>query len=181
MSWRNTEEEAMGRLEGSSQEADPEMELSEPLWKDDNEDNHEAEEPCENDSLLQFLLEVTQMLESCCIGSTESPETLWDYCASGGKESDGEEERCQEQTSGAGESQLDILAKDEEELFLEREGETEDSSGEPPSDELHSPEMSAQALDQDGSDSSSAASVLDSTGSPNVHLIFTPQAAAKLE
>ncbi|XP_063025095.1 bromodomain-containing protein 8-like [Melospiza melodia melodia] len=171
MSWRNTEEEAMGRLEGSSQEADPEMELSEPLWKDDSEDNHEAEEPCENNSLLQFLLEVTQMLESCCIGSTESPETPWDYCASGGKESDGEEERCQEQTSGAEESQLDILAKDEEELFLEREGETEDSSGEPPSDELHSPEMSAQALDQDGSDSSSAASVLDSTGSPNVHLL----------
>ncbi|XP_071299665.1 bromodomain-containing protein 8 isoform X3 [Agelaius tricolor] len=175
MSWRNTEEEAMGRLEGSSQEADPEMELSEPLWKDDSEDNHEAEEPRENDSLLQFLLEVTQMLESCCIGSTESPQTPWDYRGSVGKQSDGEEMRCQEKTtgtvgSGAEESQLHILAKDEEELCLEREGETEDSPGEPPSD-VHSPEMSAQALDQDDSDSSSAASMLDSTGSPNMHLL----------
>lgn len=58
MSWRNTEEEAMGKLEGSSQEANHEMELSEPLWKDDSEDYHEAEKPCENDSLLQFLSEV---------------------------------------------------------------------------------------------------------------------------
>ncbi|XP_030911076.1 bromodomain-containing protein 8-like [Geospiza fortis] len=166
----------MGRLEGSSQEADQEMELSEPLWKNDSEDNHEAEKPCENDSLLQFLLEVTQMLESCCIGGTESSQTPWDYCGSVGKQSDGEEMRCQEKTtgtagSGAEESQLRILAKDEEELFLGREGETEDTPGEPPSDELHSPEMSAQALDQDDSDSSSAASVLDSTGSPNRHLL----------
>ncbi|XP_030085075.2 bromodomain-containing protein 8-like [Serinus canaria] len=176
MSWRNTEEEAMGKLEGSSQEADHEMELSEPLWKDDSEDYHEAEKPCENDSLLQFLSEVTQMLESFCIGNTESSQTPWDYCGSVEKQSDGEEVKCQEKTtgpagSGAEESQLYILAKDEEELFLGREGETEDTPGEPPSDELQSPEMSAQALDQDDSDSSSAASGLDSTGSPNMHLL----------
>ncbi|XP_064243783.1 bromodomain-containing protein 8 isoform X1 [Passer domesticus] len=175
MSWRNTEEEAVGKPEGSSQEADHEMELSEPLGKDDSEDNHEAEKPCENDSPLQVLLEVTQMLESFCIGSTESSQTLWDYCGSG-KQSDGEEVRSQEKTtgaaaSGAEESQLHILAEDEEENFLGREEETEDTPGEPPSDELHSPEMSAQALDQDDSDSTSAASVLDSTGSPNVHLL----------
>ncbi|XP_038006536.1 bromodomain-containing protein 8-like [Motacilla alba alba] len=175
MSWRNTEEEAVGRLEGSSQEADREMELREPLWKDDSEDCHEAEKPCENDSLPQFLLEVTQMLESFCIGSTESSQTPWDYCGSG-KQSDGEEVRCQEKTtgtavSGAEESQLHILAEDEEENFLGREGDTQDTPGEPLLDELHSPEMSAQALDQDDSDSTSAASVLDSTGSPNMHLL----------
>lgn len=57
-SWRNTEEVAMGKLEGSSQEADHEMELSEPLWKDDSEDYHKAEKPHESDSVFQFLLEV---------------------------------------------------------------------------------------------------------------------------
>lgn len=57
-SWRNTEEVAMGKLEGSSQEADHEMELTEPLWKDDSEDYHKAEKPHESDSVFQFLLEV---------------------------------------------------------------------------------------------------------------------------
>lgn len=76
MSWRNPEEEAMGELEGSSQEADPAMELSEPLWENDSEDN-EAEEPCENDSFLQFLLEVGQFgLQEGGQHSSGSPETL---------------------------------------------------------------------------------------------------------
>lgn len=57
-SWRNTEEVTMGKLEGSSQETDHEMELSEPLWKDDSEDDQEAEKPCESSNLFQFLLEV---------------------------------------------------------------------------------------------------------------------------
>ncbi|RLW02840.1 hypothetical protein DV515_00006765 [Chloebia gouldiae] len=174
-SWRNTEEEAMRKLEGSSPEADHEMELSEPLWKNDSEDDHKAEKPCESDSLFQCLLEVTQMLESFCIGSTESSQTPWDYCGSG-KQSGGEEEKCQEKTtgtavSGAEGAQLHILAKDEEEHFLGREGKTQETPGELPLDELHPPEMSAQALDQDDSDSISAASVLDSTGSPNMHLL----------
>ncbi|TRZ22299.1 hypothetical protein HGM15179_004869 [Zosterops borbonicus] len=174
-SWRNTEEVAMGKLEGSSQEADHEMELSEPLWKDDSEDYHKAEKPHESDSVFQFLLEVTQMLESFCISSTESSQTPWDYCGSG-KQSDGEELRCQEKTtatavSGAEESQLHTLTKDEEEHFLGREDETQEMPEEPPVDELHPPETSAQALDQDDSDSTSAAPVLDSTASPNMHLL----------
>ncbi|XP_039933922.1 bromodomain-containing protein 8-like isoform X1 [Hirundo rustica] len=174
-SWRNTEEVAMGKLEGSSQEADHEMELSEPLWKDDSEDYHEAEKPCESNGLFQFVLEVTQMLESFCISSTESSQTPWDYCGSG-KESDGEEVRCQEKTtgtagSGAEESQLHVLAKNEEEQFLGREDKTQEAAEEAPVDELHPPEMSAEALDQDDSDSTSAAPVLDSTGSPNMHLL----------
>ncbi|XP_032606755.3 bromodomain-containing protein 8 isoform X5 [Taeniopygia guttata] len=174
-SWRNHEEEAVGKVEGSSPEADHEMELREPLWKNDSEDNHKAEKPCESDSFFQFLLEVTQMLESLCIGSTESSQTPWDYCGSG-KQSDGEEEKCQEKTtgtavSGAEGAQLHILAKDEEEHFLGREGKTQETPGELPLDELHPPEMSAQALDQDDSDSTSADSVLDSTGSPNMHLL----------
>lgn len=50
------------------------------------------------------------------------------------------------------------------------QGKTQETPGELPLDELHPPEMSAQALDQDDSDSTSAASLLDSTGSPNMHL-----------
>ncbi|XP_048175803.1 bromodomain-containing protein 8-like isoform X1 [Corvus hawaiiensis] len=174
-SWRNSEEVAMGKLEGSSQEKDHEMELSEPLWKDDSEDYQEAEKPCESDNLFQFLLEVTQMLESFCISSTESSQTPWDYCGSG-KQSDGEEVRCQEKTtgttvSGAEENQLHILAEDEKEHFLGREGKTQETPGEPPLGELPPPEMSAQALDQDDSNSTSAAPELDSTGSPNMHLL----------
>lgn len=65
------------------------------------------------------------MFESFCISSTESSQTPWDYCGSG-KQSDGEELRCQEKTtgaavSGAEESQPHILAKDEKEHFLGRE------------------------------------------------------------
>lgn len=76
-SWRNTEEEAMGKIEGSSPEADHEMELSEPLWKNDSEDNHEAEKPCESDSLFQFLLEVGLFgLQEGGQHSSGSPETL---------------------------------------------------------------------------------------------------------
>uniref|UniRef100_A0A8B9F362 Bromo domain-containing protein n=1 Tax=Amazona collaria TaxID=241587 RepID=A0A8B9F362_9PSIT len=54
-SWRNTEEVA---IEESSQEADHELEFSEPLWEDDSEDYQKAERPCEGDSLLQFFSEV---------------------------------------------------------------------------------------------------------------------------
>uniref|UniRef100_A0A8C0U612 Bromodomain containing 8 n=1 Tax=Cyanistes caeruleus TaxID=156563 RepID=A0A8C0U612_CYACU len=76
-SWRNTEELAMGKLEGSSQETDHEMELSEPLWKDDSEDYHKAEKPCESDSLFQFLLEVGLFgLQEGGQHSSGSPETL---------------------------------------------------------------------------------------------------------
>lgn len=65
------------------------------------------------------------MLESFCISSTESSQTPWDCCGLG-KQSDGEGVRCQEKTtgtavSGAEESQLHILAKDEKEHFLGRE------------------------------------------------------------
>lgn len=65
------------------------------------------------------------MLESFCISSTESSQTPWDYCGSG-KQSDGEDGRCQEKTtgaavSGAEESQLHILAKDDKEHSLGRE------------------------------------------------------------
>ncbi|XP_023791583.1 bromodomain-containing protein 8-like [Cyanistes caeruleus] len=115
------------------------------------------------------------MLESFCISSKESSQTPWDYCGSG-KQSYGGEVRCQEKTtgtavSGAEESQLHILAKDEKEHSLGREGKTQETPGEPPLDELHPPEMSAQALDEDNSDNSSTAPVLDSTGSLNTHLL----------
>lgn len=57
-SWRNTEEVAMGKLKESSQGADHELDLSEPLWEDDSEDYQKAERPRENDSLFQLFAEV---------------------------------------------------------------------------------------------------------------------------
>lgn len=48
--------------------------------------------------------------------------------------------------------------------------ETQETPEEPSVDELPPPEMSDQALDQDDSDSTSAAPVLDPTTSPNMHL-----------
>ncbi|KFR05103.1 Bromodomain-containing protein 8, partial [Nipponia nippon] len=123
-SWRNTEEVAMGRLEESSREADGEMEFSEPLWEEDSEDYQKAERPCEDDGLLQFFSEVTQMMAPLRISSTEPSQAQRDYCGTG-KQDDGEDVRCQERTtgtavSGADESQLHVLA-DEKEHFPGRE------------------------------------------------------------
>ncbi|XP_027499271.1 bromodomain-containing protein 8 isoform X4 [Corapipo altera] len=56
-SWRNTEDMAVGKVEESTQEADCELKLSEPLWEDDSEDYQEAEKPYESNNLLQFLFE----------------------------------------------------------------------------------------------------------------------------
>ncbi|KFU99415.1 Bromodomain-containing protein 8, partial [Pterocles gutturalis] len=89
-SWRNTEEVAMGKLEESSQEADHELECSEPLWEDDSKDYQKTERPCEDESLLQFFSEVTQMMEPLHIGSTKSSPSRWDYCGSG-KQDEGED------------------------------------------------------------------------------------------
>ncbi|KAJ7397385.1 bromodomain-containing protein 8 isoform X1 [Pitangus sulphuratus] len=173
-SWRNTEDMAVGKAEESSQEADCELRLSEPPWKDDSEDYQEAEKPYES-NILQLLLEVTQMLESLCTGSTESSQTQWDYCGLG-KQSDGEDVRCQEKTTGtavlgAEGSQLHILAEDEKEHFLARGDKAPETPGEQALGEQHAQEMSAQAQDQDDSGSTSAAPVLDSTSPPDTHLV----------
>uniref|UniRef100_A0A8C0FSL5 Bromodomain-containing protein 8 n=1 Tax=Bubo bubo TaxID=30461 RepID=A0A8C0FSL5_BUBBB len=124
-SWRNTEEVAMGKLGESSPEAGHELDLSDPLWEDDSEDYQKAERPREDDSILQFFSEVTQMMEPLRISSTESSQTQGDYCGSG-KQGDGEDVRCQEKTtrtavSGAEENQQHILAEDEKEHFPGRE------------------------------------------------------------
>lgn len=79
MSWRTAEEVTMGKPEGSSQEqeTDLEMELSEPLWEDDCEDDREAEQPCESSSVFQFLLEVGLFaLRGGGQHSSDPPETL---------------------------------------------------------------------------------------------------------
>ncbi|XP_029854311.1 bromodomain-containing protein 8-like [Aquila chrysaetos chrysaetos] len=174
-SWRNTEEVAMGKLEESSREADHELEFSEPLWEDDSEDYQKAERPCEDDSLLQFFSEITQMMEPLRISSTESSQTQWDYCGSG-KQGDREDVSCQEKTtgtavSGAEESQLHMLAEDEKEHFLGREDNTQEAPGEQTLGEPHPQDMSNQAQDQDDSDSTSAAPVLDSTSPANTQLV----------
>ncbi|XP_068884620.1 bromodomain-containing protein 8-like isoform X2 [Aphelocoma coerulescens] len=59
-------------------------------------------------------------------------------------------------------------------IFCALQGKTQETPGEPPLGELPPPEMSAQALDQDDSNSTSAAPELDSTGSPNLHLFSSP-------
>ncbi|KAM6379673.1 bromodomain-containing protein 8-like [Pluvialis apricaria] len=174
-SWRNTEEVALGKLEESSQEADHELEFSEPLWEDDSEDYQKAEGTCEDESLLQFFSEITQMMKPLRISSTESSWTRWDYRGSE-KQGDGEGVRCQEKTtgtavSGAEESQLHILAEDEKEHFPGREDKTQEMPGEQALGELHLQEMSNQAQDQEDSDSTSAAPVLDSTSPANMQLV----------
>ena len=65
------------------------------------------------------------MMEALRISSAELSQTQWDYCGSG-KQGDGEDVRCQEKTtgtavSGAQESQLHVLAKDEKGHFPGRE------------------------------------------------------------
>uniref|UniRef100_A0A8C3TZ40 Bromo domain-containing protein n=2 Tax=Catharus ustulatus TaxID=91951 RepID=A0A8C3TZ40_CATUS len=106
------------------------------------------------------------MLESLCISSTESSQTPWDCCGSE-KQSDEEEVGCQEKTTGTAVSG----AEQSQVHFQEREDKTQEPPGEPPVDELHPPEMRAQALDEGDSDSTSASPVLDSTGSPNMPLL----------
>ncbi|XP_026714331.1 bromodomain-containing protein 8-like [Athene cunicularia] len=174
-SWRNTEEVAMGKLDKSSPEAGHELELSERLWEDDSEDYQKAERPCEDDSILQLFSEVTQMMEPLRISSTESSQTQGDYCGSG-KQGDGEDVRCQEKTtrtavSGTEESQQHILAEDEKEHFPGREDKTQETPGEQALSELHPQEMSNQAQDQDDSDSTSAAPVLNPTSPANTQLV----------
>ncbi|XP_069725806.1 bromodomain-containing protein 8 isoform X3 [Phaenicophaeus curvirostris] len=171
-SWRNTEEVALGKLEESSQEADHEMELSEPLWEDDSKDSQKAETACEDDSFLQLFSEVTQMVERLYVSSPKSSQTQQDYCGSG-KQVDGEDVRCQEKTtgtavSGAEESQLHILAEDEKEHFMGREDKTKENPEEQAIGEVYPQEMTHQDQDQDDSDSTSAAPVLDSTSPANM-------------
>ncbi|XP_054698226.1 bromodomain-containing protein 8-like [Grus americana] len=173
-SWRNTEEVAVGKLEESSQEADNELEFSEPLWGDDSEDYQKAERPCEDNSLLQFFSEVTQMMEPLRISSTESSQAQWGYCGPG-KQDDEEDVRCQEKTtrtavSGADESQLHVLA-DEKERFPGREDKTQETPGEQALGEPQPQEMSYQAQDPDDSDNTSAVPALDSTSPANMQLV----------
>ncbi|KAM6357359.1 bromodomain-containing protein 8-like [Alca torda] len=174
-SWRNTEEVAVGKLEESSREGDRELEFSEPLWEDDSEDYQKAERPCEDDSLLQFFSEITQMMEPLRISSTESSQTQWDYCGCG-KQGDGEDVRCQEKTtgtavSGAEGSQLHILAEDEKEHFPGREDKTQETPGEQALGEPHPQEMSDRAQDQDDGNSTSTAPVLAFTSPANTQLV----------
>lgn len=71
------------------------------------------------------MLQITQLLEPLRVSCTDSAETLWDYSGSG-KQDDGEDVRCQEETtrtvvSRAEESQLHVMAEDEKEHFPGRE------------------------------------------------------------
>ncbi|XP_065591132.1 bromodomain-containing protein 8-like [Cyrtonyx montezumae] len=172
--WRNTEEVAIGKLEESSQETDSSLEFSDPLWKDDSEDFQKAERQCEDDSLLQFFSEITQLLELLHISCTDSAETLWDYSGSG-RQDDGEDVRCQEEitrtvVSKAEESQLHVLAEDEKEQFLGREDKTQEAPGEKALCEPDSQQIN-QARDQDDNDGTSADPMLDSTSPANIKLM----------
>ncbi|XP_068265376.1 bromodomain-containing protein 8-like [Nyctibius grandis] len=97
----------MEKLEESSQEADHELEIIEPLWEDDSEDYQNTERLHEDDSLLQFF----------------------------------------------------------------SEDKTQETPGEQALCEPHAQEMNNQAQDQDDSDSTSAAPVLDSASPANTQLV----------
>ncbi|EOA96078.1 Bromodomain-containing protein 8, partial [Anas platyrhynchos] len=196
-SWRNTEEAVLGKLEESSQEADYRLKFSDPLWEDDSEDYPKAERQCEDESLLQFFSEVTQLMEPLRISCTDSAQTPWDYSGSG-KQGGGEDVRCQEKPTGAvvsraEESHLHGLAEDEEEHLLGREvGERTEVTGchfsrisiflsalqaktqEAPGDQaLGEPraQESHQAQDPDDSDGTSADPVLGTTSPANMQLM----------
>ncbi|KAM6251586.1 bromodomain-containing protein 8-like [Porphyrio hochstetteri] len=171
-SWRNTGEVAMGKLDDSSQETDCELEFSEPLWGEDSEDYQKAERPCD-DSLLQFLSELTQLMEPLCISSTESLQAQWGYCGPG-KQDDEEDVGCHEKTtgtavSGANQSQLHTLA-DEKDDFPGREDETQETPGEQAVGEPQPQQMSNHTQDQDDSDSTYPVPVLDSPSPANTQL-----------
>ncbi|EMP30929.1 Bromodomain-containing protein 8 [Chelonia mydas] len=87
-SWRMTEEAAVEEQEESSQEEeDCRLESREPLvWEDGREEFQEEAGQCEQDSLLQFLLEVTHLMEPLCISVTDSEQNHWAFCGSGQQE-----------------------------------------------------------------------------------------------
>ncbi|XP_035194937.1 bromodomain-containing protein 8-like isoform X2 [Oxyura jamaicensis] len=173
-SWRNTEEVALRKLEESSQETDYRPKFSDPLWEDDSEDYPKAERQCDDESLLQFFSEVTQLMEPLRISCTDSAQTPQDYSGSG-KQGDGEDVRCQEKTTGAvvsraEESHLHVLAKDEKEHLLGREAKTQgapgdEALGEPCDQESH------WAQDQDDSDGTSADPMLGATSPANMQMM----------
>ncbi|XP_021265939.1 bromodomain-containing protein 8 isoform X2 [Numida meleagris] len=172
--WRNAKEVAIGKLEESSYETDSRLEFSDPVWEDDSEDFQKAERQCEDDSLLQFFSEITQLLEPLRVSCTDSAETLWDYSGSG-KQDDGEDVRRQEETTGtavsrAEESQLHVLAEDEKEQFPGREDKTQEAPGEKALCEPDSQEIN-QAQDQVDSDGTSADPMLGSTSPANTQLM----------
>ncbi|XP_062443702.1 bromodomain-containing protein 8-like [Rhea pennata] len=165
----------MGELEESSQEEDC-REFSEPLWEEDSEDCQKVETQCEQDSLLQFLSEVTHLMEPLCISSTDSAQSHWDFCGSG-KQDNGEDASCQGKTMGSAvseveESQLQILAEeDKKEHFPEIEDEAQEAPGEEAAGELHPEEKINQPLHQDDRDSTSASSTLGSVSPASTQLV----------
>uniref|UniRef100_A0A493TT94 Bromodomain-containing protein 8 n=1 Tax=Anas platyrhynchos platyrhynchos TaxID=8840 RepID=A0A493TT94_ANAPP len=173
-SWRNTEEAALGKLEESSQEADYRLKFSDPLWEDDSEDYPKAERQCEDESLLQFFSEVTQLMEPLRISCTDSAQTPWDYSGSG-KQGGGEDVRCQEKTTGAvvsraEESHLHGLAEDKEEHLLGKEAKTQEVPGDQPLGKPRAQEVH-QAQDPNDSDGTSADPVLGATSPANMQLM----------
>nr|XP_009665181.1 PREDICTED: bromodomain-containing protein 8-like [Struthio camelus australis] len=175
-SWRNTKETAVGELEESSQEEDRKQEFSESLWEDDSEDCQKVEVQREQDSLLQFLSEVTHLMEPLCISSTDSAQSHWDFCGSRTQD-DEEYVSCPEKNMGTAvseveESQLQGLAEEnEKEHFPEREDEAQEASGEQAAGELCPQEKSNQPLHQDDRESTSAASPLGSTTPASTQLV----------
>ncbi|XP_072204679.1 bromodomain-containing protein 8-like [Excalfactoria chinensis] len=172
--WRDTEEVAIGKPEESSQETDSRLEFSDPLWEDDSEDFQKAQRQYEDDSLLQFFSEITQLLEPLRVSCTDSAETLWDYSGSR-KQDDEEDVRCQEETTGTvvsrtEESQLHVLTEDKKEHFPGREDKTQEAPGEEALCEPDS-QVTNQDQDQDDRDSTSTDPMLGSTSPANTQLM----------
>ncbi|XP_030428254.1 bromodomain-containing protein 8-like [Gopherus evgoodei] len=86
-SWRMTEEAAVEEEEESQEEEDCRLESREPLvWEDGSEELQEEAGQCEQDSLLQFLLEVIHLMEPLCISGTGSEQNHWASYGSGQQE-----------------------------------------------------------------------------------------------
>ncbi|XP_075773993.1 bromodomain-containing protein 8 isoform X3 [Pelodiscus sinensis] len=82
-SWRTNKEAAVEEQE----EEDCRLESREPLvWEDGSEELQEEAGQCEQDSLLQFLLEVTHLMEPLCISGTGSTHDHWAFSAFGQQE-----------------------------------------------------------------------------------------------
>nr|XP_032650630.1 bromodomain-containing protein 8-like [Chelonoidis abingdonii] len=82
-----TEEAAVEEEEESQEEEDCRLESTEPLvWEDGSEELQEEAGQCEQDSLLQFLLEVIHLMEPLCISGTGSEQNHWASYGSGQQE-----------------------------------------------------------------------------------------------
>ncbi|XP_074866226.1 bromodomain-containing protein 8-like [Carettochelys insculpta] len=121
-SWRTNEEVAVEEQE-ESEEEDSRLESREPVvWEDGHEELEEEAGQCEQDSLLQFLWEVTHLMEPLCISGTDSAQNQWAFSGFGQQE-EREVLSFKEEMAGSliprrEERQLQVLTEEARELHV---------------------------------------------------------------